>query len=260
MFDYLMHHRIQMWLEQAAEELQSALNRDLIVEEKKNASDLVTEMDKNTEKFLVGKIQHYYPDHKIIGEEGMTGEKVTDVSGMVWVIDPIDGTLNFVKQKNNFGIMVGLFYDGQPVAGYIYDVMNDHLYTGIVGEGAYLNNKPIELEQYQAINQSLIMGNVGMFIENHMYTQAVFKEALGARSLGSAALEVISVIRGEASIYISHGLSPWDFAAGYAICHALDMKVTTLDNQPLNILERSSVIFAHKNVHQEAINLLNPTE
>ncbi|UUX34283.1 inositol monophosphatase family protein [Fundicoccus culcitae] len=260
MFDFLMHHRIQSWLELAAEELQSALNRDLIVEEKKSASDLVTEMDKQTEKFLVDKIRTYYPEHKIIGEEGIVDEEVTDVSGMVWIIDPIDGTLNFVKQKNNFGIMIGLFYDGQPVAGYIYDVMAGYLYTGIVGEGAFINNKPIQLKQYQSIDQSLVMGNVGMFVNNIHNTQAVYKKALGARAYGSAALEVISVIRGEASIYISHALSPWDFAAGYAICSSLGMKVTTLENKPINILKRSSVIFAHKDVHQEAINLLNPTE
>lgn len=258
MFDYLLHHRVQTWLEQAAETLQSSLNTDLIVEEKKNERDLVTEMDRNTEEFLVSNIRKYYPDHRIIGEEGIVEEEVTDSKGMVWVIDPIDGTLNFVKQKNNFGIMIGIFEDGQPVAGYIFDVMKDHLYTGIVGEGVYLNNKPIEMSNYKHLNEGLVIGNVDMFINNYHNTQAVANQALGTRSIGSAALEIVSVLRGEASVYMSYALSPWDFAAGFAICTALGMKVTTLDNQELNILERSSVIFAHPDVHSEAINLLNP--
>ena len=116
--DYQLHHRILVWMEQAAETLKYSLERELQVEEKKSPSDLVTEMDKATERFFINKIREYYPTHQIIGEEGQ-GDIVDDTKGTIWVIDPIDGTLNFVKAKNHFGIMIGIFEDGLPVAGYI---------------------------------------------------------------------------------------------------------------------------------------------
>ncbi|MBD3948781.1 inositol monophosphatase family protein [Tuanshanicoccus lijuaniae] len=257
--DYQLHHRVLVWLEQAAHELRLSHQRELQVDEKKGASDLVTEMDKATEQFFVEKINQYYPTHRIIGEEGMSS-RVEDTDGFVWVIDPIDGTLNFVKQKNNFGIMVGLFKDGQPIAGYIYDVMKHDLYYGIVGEGAYLNNRPLDAIPITSLEDSIAMGNVGMFALNLKNSQRLLKAVLGVRAHGSAALEVIEVLRGQASVYLSFGLSPWDFAAGYAICEAAGLKATKPDGSPLSILERSAVIFAHPSVHQEVINVLNTTE
>lgn len=258
--DYQLHHHILVWMEEAAEALRESHSRKLQVDEKKDASDLVTEMDKATEKFFTEKIRQFYPDHRIIGEEGISGP-VNDTNGMIWVIDPIDGTLNFVKQKNNFGIMIGLFNNGKPVAGYIYDVMQHDLYYGIVGEGMYLNNKPLKPLPVGPLNDSLIMGNVGMFSRNQNNCQSLLATVLGARAHGSAALEVIQVLRGEASLYLSFGLHPWDFAAGYAICEAGGIICTQADGSPLSILEKSSVLFAHPSVYKEAVEILNnPTE
>lgn len=254
--DYQLHHRILGWLEEAAEALRESHRCDLVVDEKKNASDLVTEMDRATEKFFVDKISQYYPEHRIIGEEGIS-KPVSDTKGIIFVIDPIDGTLNFVKQKNNFGIMIGIFEDGQPRAGYIYEVMKRELYYGIVGEGVYVNGLPLKPLPITNLSDSLVMGNVGMFALNLENSQRLLKVVLGVRAHGSAALEVIEVIKGQASAYLSFGLNPWDFAAGYAICEAAGLKATKTDGSPLNILERSPVLFAHKNVHQEVIDVLH---
>ncbi|XJS11434.1 inositol monophosphatase family protein [Aerococcaceae bacterium WGS1372] len=254
--DYQLHHRILVWMEQAAKTLRQSLNRDIEVEEKQNAKDLVTEMDKATEKFFIDKINQYYPEHRVIGEEGF-GDKPSDTKGIIWVIDPIDGTLNFVKSKNHFGIMLGIFLDGEPLAGYIYDVMNCDLYYGIVGEGAYLNNLPLKSIEISHLNQSLVLGNVESFSNNVYNMKALLNASLGARSYGSAAMEIIGVIRGEASLYFSAGLRPWDFAAGYAICLSMGYYVSKIDGSRPNILERSPILFAHPNVYAEALELLS---
>lgn len=254
--DYQLHHRILVWIQQAAETLKYSLNRELQVEEKKSSSDLVTEMDKATEQFFINKIREYYPTHKVIGEEGL-GDNVEDTKGTIWIIDPIDGTLNFVKAKNHFGIMIGIFEDGMPVAGYIYDVMNSDLYYGIVGEDVYLNNHPLEPLEITQLNQSLVLGNVESFSNNVYNMKALLNVSLGARSYGSAAIEIIGLIRGEAALYFSAGLRPWDFAAGYAICESMGYKVTTIDGSRPDILTRSPILFAHPNVHQEALELLS---
>lgn len=257
--DYQLHHRVCVWIEEAASSLRTSLSTTLEIKEKTDASDLVTEMDKAIEAFFAEKIRAYYPDHRIIGEEG-EGKETKDTAGIVWVIDPIDGTLNFVKQKNNFGIMVGIFKDGKPLAGYIYQVMAQDLYYGIVGEGVYLNHQLLSPIEVPPLNQSLAVGNVGMFALNLNNSQALLKQVLGVRAHGSAALEIIEVIRGQASVYLSFGLSPWDFAAGWAICQAGGLKVSQADGQPLSILKRSTVVFAHPHVHQEVIELLQTKE
>ena len=108
-----VHAHVLAWLEEAAENLRQSLKRSLQVDQKTGASDLVTEMDKATEAYFVDKITSHFPDHRIIGEEGMS-QGTEDLAGIVWVIDPIEGTLNFVKQKNNFAILIGIFQDGKP--------------------------------------------------------------------------------------------------------------------------------------------------
>lgn len=254
--DYQLDFRIKLWMEEVAERLRESLNQKVEIQEKQGAADLVTEMDRWAETYFVEKITTYYPDHQIIGEEGISDTPVTSTKGITWLIDPIDGTLNYVKEKNYFGIMVGIFEDGVPVAGYIYDVMNHDLYSGIVSEGVFLNNKPLTPIQVDSISSSLVVGNVGNYVENRYNLQAIHHLALGTRSYGAAALEIIAVLRGEVCLYASTGLNPWDFGAGYALCKALGFEVTTFTNEPLNIMEKSPVIFAPKHIHAEALKLL----
>lgn len=254
--NYQLHHDICVWMETAAENLRKSLSRDLKVEEKRNARDLVTEMDKQTEAFFVNKIQTHYPNHRIVGEEG-TGQHIEDTQGIIWVIDPIDGTMNFVKQKNHFGIMIAIYEDGQPQAGYIYNVMAGDLYYGIKGEGAFLNHQPLIPHEISSLSEGLVCGNVDMFMADRHNVHKVAEASLGIRSYGAAALEIIGVIRGEVAAYISSGLNPWDFGAGYIICQSMGIHMTNLEGQEVHILQNSPVVFAPAHIHSEIVTLLN---
>lgn len=254
--DYNLHHRILVWLEVAATKLRQSLDQPVRIEQKTSASDLVTEMDRKIEQFLVGKIREYYPEHRVIGEEGM-GDKIDDTQGIIWVIDPIDGTLNYVKQKDNFAIMVGIYLNGQPLAGYIYDVMQSDLYYGIVGDGVYLNNYPLESNKEMMLTETLMIASHQFMQENKYNALELKRKTLGIRYSGSAALELISVIRGMAGIYVSRKLELWDFAAGYAILTAMSYKGSRLNGQPLDITQASSAVLAHPTVYQEAIEIMN---
>src|SRR5690625_3944855 len=99
------------WVEEAGEFIRERIHNPMVVDTKAHANDLVTEMDKNIEKFFVEKIKDKYPDHLLMGEEGY-GDEVTSLEGTIWIIDPIDGTTNFVHQKKNFAISVGIYHDG----------------------------------------------------------------------------------------------------------------------------------------------------
>lgn len=249
---------ITEWLTYVADKLRGSFNRDIKVAEKSAANDLVTEMDQWAERYLVSQIREHFPNDFIIGEEGC-GDNVTSTDGTIWVIDPIDGTLNFVKAQNHFAIMIGIFQDGEPQEGYIYDVMHDELYIGIVGVGAYVNGTQIDQYSLESLEESLIIGNVMNFIDNRYNMQELARTAMGVRSIGSAALQTISVIKGEVSLYFSAGLEPWDFAAGYAIAESLGIKTTDHLGEKLSILKKSPVLIAYPNVHKQALEIIKQT-
>ncbi|EFR31500.1 inositol monophosphatase family protein [Eremococcus coleocola] len=254
--NYQRHHLVQTWIAQVGNMLRTALQGELEIEEKSGRADLVTQMDKAVEAYLIDQIHHYFPNDQILGEEGH-GHNLTSTQGVLWIIDPIDGTLNFVKQANNFGTMIGIFEDGQAQAGYIYDVMKDDLYYGINGEGVFLNDQPLVPTLDTFLADSLLNINQYHLVGSDPQIQALVNGALGVRGYGSAALEIISILRGEASIYYASRLQPWDFAAGLAIFKELGLKVTDRQGQALDLLEASTVVFASPQVHQEAIQLLN---
>lgn len=143
MFDYQLHHIVVTWLRYAGDIIKNSFERDIWIDTKESDRDLVTEMDRFLEKDLVQRIRSGFPGHRIISEEGF-GDTVRDTKGFIWTIDPIDGTMNYVKQRENFGTMIGLFYNGNPIAGYLYTPMDDKLIYGIVGEGVFVNEKRLK--------------------------------------------------------------------------------------------------------------------
>ena len=111
---------------EAGKRIRAAFSYDIEIETKSNANDLVTNIDREIELFFIEKIKAFDPTHRILGEEGM-GEKVESLEGVVWIIDPIDGTMNFVKQHRHFMISIGVYVDGVGILGYIFDVMREEL-------------------------------------------------------------------------------------------------------------------------------------
>ncbi len=115
---------VKTWLRESRDLVLKRMATPLNVDQKTGRKDLVTNVDKENERLLVSKIRAFSPDSQVLGEEGF-GDQVTDTAGWVWVVDPIDGTMNFVKQRDHFAMMIALYIDGQGVLGYIYDVIND---------------------------------------------------------------------------------------------------------------------------------------
>lgn len=240
---------------QAGERIRTALNNPLEIETKSNPNDLVTNVDKATERFLFDMIQQKYPDHRIIGEEG-SGKDISDLNGVVWIIDPIDGTLNFVHQQENFAISIGIFVDGKKFAGVIYDVMRDVLYEAQSGCGAFRNGQPIAPLQDTALSTSIVSMNPNWLTKektSKIYAP-IIKDSRSARSYGSAALDFAYVATNKINAYVTLRLHPWDFAGGLIIVEEVGGVVTNQLNQPLNILNANSIIVANKALHYEIMN------
>ncbi|AQP52807.1 hypothetical protein CBF34_07425 [Vagococcus penaei] len=242
--------QVKQWVLDAGEYVKVELAKGFQVQEKSGRSDLVTNVDKATEKLLVTKIRQHYPDDQIIGEEGL-GDQVTDLSGRVWVIDPIDGTMNFVKQGENFCIMIGIFQDGQPILGFIYDVMANRFIYGGASVGVFCNTTKLSPVADQSLEEGILATNGFMFSHNVHGTQKIGLDALAVRILGCAGLDFMNVILGKQCAYISN-LAPWDYAAGMALAEPLGLICSNLTDETYNLLGgRSYFVVATKTAYDD---------
>ncbi|MEW9501453.1 inositol monophosphatase family protein [Jeotgalibacillus marinus] len=240
-------------IDRAGETIRHSFRNKLQIETKSDANDLVTNMDKEIEKFFVEKINAFDSSHHIMGEEGY-GDQLTSMDGVVWIVDPIDGTMNFVHQQRNFAISVGIYEDGVGMLGYIYDVVLDELYHAHKGHGAYLNNSKLEMLKDVKLEESILALNTTWVTPHDRVPYEVFgplvHKVRGTRSYGSAALEMAYIATGRIDGYLTMRLSPWDIAGGKVIIEEVGGIVTDLFNQPHTLLSKASVFAGNPAVHK----------
>lgn len=238
---------------EAAQRIRDSFSYDLEIETKSNANDLVTNIDRETELFFIEQIKNAYPTHRILGEEGM-GEKVESLEGVVWIIDPIDGTMNFVKQHRHFMISVGVYEDGVGKLGYIFDVMREDLFYAIANEGAWYNDSPLRKLQPLPLNEAVIGINAGWVTPNkkinHEKLIELIRTVRGTRSYGSAAMEIAFVVTGKLDAYISMRLAPWDIGGGTVIAKEVGAIATNLKGEYFDFLSTDTFIIANPYIHQ----------
>ncbi|MGC6767886.1 inositol monophosphatase family protein [Enterococcus sp. LJL128] len=240
---------VKNWLTEAGEFIKSSLNNTLKVKEKSNRTDLVTNIDEETQQLLISKIQQVYPKDKILGEE--EGYNTLDsMDGRVWIIDPIDGTMNFVMEQENFCIMLGIFEDGIGKLGFIYDVMRNELYWGGKETGVFRNEEKLSKPQTTELGAGLLGFNAYMYGENIHGAKAVANKSMGVRVSGCAGLEMIALLKGNHVGYVSN-LAPWDYAPGMALIEAFDYKATTIFGEQLSFDGREYFVAAPPEAHQE---------
>lgn len=248
----------KLWVLEAGEKIRERMKSEFQVDTKSNPNDLVTEVDKETEKYFASKIRSTYKDHLIIGEEGY-GDKVESLDGTVWIIDPIDGTMNFVHQKRNFAISIGIIHNGIAEISLIYNVMDDVLYTALKGEGAYRNDTKLsKLKDDVQLATSIFALNSILACENKKVNEKKIQQLIidsrGTRGYGSAALELAYVAEGIIDGYITMNLAPWDFAAGYLLIEEVGGKVIQANGDRVNFLENNTIIACNHMVVDELLN------
>lgn len=246
------------WVLEAGERIRNKMNEPLIVDTKSNPNDLVTTVDKDTESFFAGKIKNKFPDHFILSEEGF-GDNLTTLDGTVWIIDPIDGTMNFVHQRRNFAISVGIYQDGIGEIGIIYDVMADTLYSARKGGGAYKGDvKLLPLKQGVKLEEAILGLNHFWLCENRLVNEATMqglvKKVRGTRIYGSAALEFAYVAEGILDGYLTMRLSPWDVAAGMVIVNEVGGVTSNIHGGNVNMLDENSIFTCNPIIQKNIIN------
>lgn len=192
------------------------------VEFKTGYKDLVTYWDRQTENALRGEILSAFPDDRIVGEEyPPAGE-----GGIVWYIDPIDGTTNFVNRHRDYAVSVGCWDGERPLFGLVLDVERDALYWARPGKGAWRNGERLHVTQRRDVHE-LLMTSPGVqytFLARHEWHDSMLRlarEVRGVRCLGSVALELCELAAGEADLFVTMRSSPWDHnAARIIVCEA----------------------------------------
>ena len=243
-------------IKEAGHIIRNSFFKTIDVDTKADANDLVTNIDRDIERFFISRIQRDFPEHKVLGEEGF-GDDVQSLDGVIWLLDPIDGTMNFVHQKRNFAISLGIYLDGIGMLGYIYDVMNDELYHAEKGEGAYFNDEKLPMLEITPLSEAIIGVNASWVapnrrIENGPIADMVHK-CRGTRSYGSAAMELAYVSSGRIDAYLSLRLSPWDIAGGMVIAEEVGAIATNLEGEKPDLLGQDTFIVARPGLHSEIL-------
>lgn len=234
---------VQKWVVEAAELSRQLLKQPLQVATKLGPNDLVTNADKATQDFLISKITSDYPDANIVAEEGTDFVPDNWQEGLSFFIDPIDGTSNFVKQHDNFAIMIGVYENGVGIFGIIYDVIADHIYWGGPDLGVYLDEQALPAIADVELSEGLIAVNSAMLMANQMNLQTIGQFSAGIRVYGSAGITIGLLLQGKLISYISY-LAPWDIAAGYILLTSLGYKVGQFNGNRISLTKKEGIIIA----------------
>lgn len=186
----------------------------------KQQMDFVSEVDKLAEAEIIKELRRAYPDHAILAEEsGATGK-----GPLTWVIDPLDGTHNYLRGIPHFCVSIALLEKGVPVHAVVFDPLRDELYTASKGDGAYLNDRRMRVSKRENLGGAMIATGFPFRQREHLasqldMTRAILGQAEDIRRSGSAALDLAYVAAGRYDGYFEIGLKPWDMAAGVLLVH-----------------------------------------
>jgi len=235
-------------IKKAGQYILDHMQGDLQVETKSSPTDLVTRLDKEVQELLVSEILSRYPEDKICAEEGCLRAPVQE--GKVWVIDPIDGTNNFVAQQEDFAVMMAYFENGRGQFGLIYDVVNGDCYHGGGKFPVCRNDQPLAPFKAKPLGDFLIAGNSGMLETNEWGLADLSRAVLGVRVYGSAAISFAKILSGRLLTYVTY-LQPWDYAAASILGESLGYRVVTLSGEDPDFQTRQPVMMVPLEMQEE---------
>ena len=223
----------------------------------KGARDLVTEADTASERIIGDTIAKAFPDHSILAEEG--GLNRGD-SKYRWLVDPLDGTINFAHGLNIFAVSIAFELAGDIVAGIVLNPATGELFSAVAGKGAHLNDHPIRVSTVNRVAESfLATGLIFDTIDHLDPLMARFRAgaaaALGVRRLGSAALDLCFLACGRFDGYWEENLKPWDTAAGALIASEAGATLSDFSNRPYRI-EKKEILATNGRIHRQMLSTL----
>jgi myo-inositol-1(or 4)-monophosphatase len=238
-----------------------ARDLDLLTVTTKGPKDFVSEVDRAAEAAIVETLHAAYPDHAILAEEGTARDKNRDAEN-VWIIDPLDGTTNFLHGFPQYCVSIALAHKGVVTQGVIYDPVRNDLFTATRGRGAFLNDRRMRVSRRTQLRDCLIGTGFpfrdGSFLDTYLQMMgAMIQQTAGLRRPGAAALDLAYVAAGFYDGFFEIGLNPWDVAAGSLLVLEAGGLIGDLSGEG-DYLHGGQVIAATPKVFAQMVNVLAP--
>jgi myo-inositol-1(or 4)-monophosphatase len=242
----------------ASDELMSWFGRALDVD-RKGAVDLVTNADRAAEGLIAAGLAEAFPDDDFLGEE--TGGAGRGDADWRWVVDPLDGTTNFVHGLPRFAVSIGAWFRGEPTLGVVMAPAEGHVYVGATGRGAHKNGAPMAVSTTDVLGDALLA--TGFPYDRRDTVDDLLRplrsallSGRGIRRMGSAALDLVDVARGAFDGYWEPRLSPWDVAAGVVLVREAGGTVTGFRGAPFDPA-RPHIVASNGRLHAELLQVLD---
>lgn len=219
--------------------------------------DFVTKVDKCSEAIIMQTIKDKFPSHVFLAEETL---KQAAGSNYRWIIDPLDGTTNYIHSYPMFSVSIALEYRGEIIAGVVLDPLKDELFHAVKGSGSFLNNKQIYASDTVLLAKSLIATGFPFRKKEmiNLYLDAfreVFEEVSDIRRAGSAALDLAFIAAGRCEGFFELNLSPWDIAAGSLLIKEAGGLITDFGGGE-NYLSTGNIVAGNKHIHAEILKII----
>jgi myo-inositol-1(or 4)-monophosphatase len=259
----MLHSALLNVMIAAARKTARALKRDFGEIEKlqvslKGPGDYVTAADRRAEETLFAELSKARPGYGFLGEEG--GRRDGADKTHTWIVDPLDGTKNFLHGVPQFAISVALEREGTLIAGLVYNPVSDELFIAERGKGAFVNDQRIRVAARRQLSEALVACDLphparSDLTDNAREIAAIQPRVGGLRVLGSAALALASVAAGRLDAYWEHSLSPWDVAAGIVLVREAGGFVSDADGGD-SMLATGSVVAGNEYLQREVVRVL----
>lgn len=245
--------------QKAGEVLKKGFDTTLVTSSKEGIHNLCTDYDEKIEKLIIDAIKEDFPDHIFLGEE--FGELGKNPQAIRWIIDPIDGTVNFAHSIPVFATSIAATFQGKALCGVVYNPMTNELFVAEKGAGAYLNGSRLNVSKTRVLAESFLATGFPYNCNenpkgciNHF--MAFAKLGIPIRRLGSAALDLAYLAAGRYDGFWEVSLKPWDFAVGGLLIEEAGGIITNYENHPLTTDSESTVVASNGLIQEQIVNFL----
>lgn len=245
---------------EAGEIIRNGFGKKLTLEYKSNVTDYATNIDKASEEKIIDFIRKEFPTHNILTEESGKSDGSSDYT---WVIDPLDGTMNFAHGLPIFSVSIGLMKNDEIILGVIYDVMMDIIYSSEKGSGTFANDIKLNVSNTTELGKSLLVTGFPYDIKDNPKNAIgkfgdLLRVSSGVRRLGSAAIDCCYIASGAFDGFWEVRLNAWDICAGHIIIEEAGGKVTNYSDQKLDYLKYDEIELLATNgkIHEKMMKVL----
>lgn len=244
----------------AGEILRQGFGTHFVISSKEGRHNLVTEYDHKSEKALIDFIKQNVKDSRFLAEEsGSSGEHTR---GILWVIDPLDGTVNFARQLPVFSVSIAAIQNGHIICGVVYQPITHELFIAEKGKGAFLNGKKIHVSDVSEIQGAVLATGFPYQIAKNPFHCIdhfvdILKLGIPIRRMGSAAIDLSYTAAGRFEGFFEVELGPWDVAAGKLILEEAGGKFTHWDGRPFDIYSKETVFASNGHIHDQGCKILS---